>query len=479
MTEATVRVLFVGDRPGRADAAAPPLTDRDRFTVETKPTADDVVDRATRGPVDCLVTEQDLPTTSGLALLERVREADADLPFVLCAPDGSEQVASRAVSAGVTEYFPRASTTVDADRLADCITEAVERARARTAARRDRDQFRALSSAFPDVAFYIGEDGRYVDVLAGEESPLLYDDPETFLGKRFHDVLPTDTADRFLATVERALQTDTLQTIEYPLDVQAGERWFEARIVPLETRLADERAVIWVARDVTERKEREQRLERQNDRLEEFADVVSHDLRNPMQVLETRLALAERETDGEVAHLGAARTALDRMQRIVDDMLWLAHEGADIGATEPVALREAVEQSWMVSATGRSDATLSCPDGWDPTIEADDDRVRQLLENLLRNAVEHGGTDVTVRVEPIDGGFAVADDGPGIPPEKRERIFENGHSSLPDGTGFGLNIVSQVAAAHGWDVRVCESGTGGARFEITGVTFVQQNPKCC
>ncbi|MBS3761523.1 MAG: ATP-binding protein, partial [Halodesulfurarchaeum sp.] len=104
----------------------------------------------------------------------------------------------------------------------------------------------------------------------------------------------------------------------------------------------------------------------------------------------------------------------------------------------------------------------------DKTFEADPDRLASLLENLFRNAVEHAGPEVTVTVEPTSDGFAVADDGPGIPPEDRETVFESGYTTETDGTGFGLAIVAEVATAHDWSVRVEESDAGGARFVFAG-----------
>jgi signal transduction histidine kinase len=76
---------------------------------------------------------------------------------------------------------------------------------------------------------------------------------------------------------------------------------------------------------------------------------------------------------------------------------------------------------------------------------------------------------VTVTVGDLDGGFYVADDGPGIPPDERDDIFDAGYSTSVEGTGFGLNIVQRIADAHDWSVDVTESQSGGARFEITGV----------
>ena len=115
----------------------------------------------------------------------------------------------------------------------------------------------------------------------------------------------------------------------------------------------------------------------------------------------------------------------------------------------------------------REDDRFTVETATDRTVDADPQRLKQLLENLLRNAVERGGPDVTVTVGRLDASFCVADDGPGIPPAEREQVFEMGHSTADQGTGFGLAIVQQVASAHGWEVTITESSRGGTRFEIT------------
>ncbi|QAU12069.1 PAS domain S-box protein [Halorubrum sp. BOL3-1] len=209
--------------------------------------------------------------------------------------------------------------------------------------------------------------------------------------------------------------------------------------------------------------ERSRELERQNDRLEEFASVVSHDLRNPLNVAQGRVELAAEECGSE--HLDAAVTAHERMEALIDDLLVLAREGETVSETDPVRVADAVRGCW--STVDTADAVLSVET--DLTLRADESRLRQLLENLIRNAVEHGGDDVTITAGALDGGFYVADDGPGIPANERDAVFDAGYSTSESGTGFGLRIVEQVADAHGWEVRAVESEAGGARFEVTGV----------
>ncbi|WP_436925855.1 GAF domain-containing protein [Halosimplex amylolyticum] len=225
------------------------------------------------------------------------------------------------------------------------------------------------------------------------------------------------------------------------------------------------------ARERLARRERE--LARQNERLEEFAGVVSHDLRNPLNVAAGRVEIVRNEDASE--HLAAAADALDRMDELITDLLSLARQGATVDEREQADLDALVDQAWATvnapAATLRTDRVpeSDATDGALGAIECDPSRVRQLLENLFRNAVEHGGADVTVTVGRTADGFFVADDGPGVPADSREEIFDVGFSTDDRGTGFGLNIVEQIARAHGWDVSVGESADGGARFEFTGV----------
>jgi len=224
-------------------------------------------------------------------------------------------------------------------------------------------------------------------------------------------------------------------------------------------------------------------LERTNERLEQFASVVSHDIRNPLTVAMGHLDVARERGDGDDEQLEEVERSLERIDALIDDLLTLARQGDSVGEIETVALDAVARDAWETADTAEANIEFDDP----PTIRADESRLRQLLENLFRNAVEHGSTsppsqaredsidhghdDVTVRVGALgDGdGFFVEDDGPGIPPDEREQAFEQGHTTAPDGTGFGLAIVEQIADAHDWAIDLGESEDGGARFEITGV----------
>ncbi|QLG28515.1 GAF domain-containing protein [Halorarum halophilum] len=341
------------------------------------------------------------------------------------------------------------------------VAVALERVRAEGDLRDERDRLSALFENIPDAAVSFemvdGEPiARAVNTAFEETFGYPGDD---LIGESVDEfIVPADT-DTEADELNRRLRAGENVRRECRRLTAHGVRDFLMYVVPLELHAANVRGYA-IYSDISERKERERALERQNERLEEFASVVSHDLRNPLSVAEGYLELA-RET-GSDEHLETVENALERMRGLIDDLLMLAREGRVVGETEPVDLAEVADVAWRHVDTGT--ATLSVDE--DCTIDADPDRLGELLENLFRNSIEHGGSGVAVRIECTDTGFVVEDDGNGIPAPDREEVFEPGVTSTEDGTGFGLAIVRRVAEAHDWSVELVEGESGGARFEF-------------
>ncbi|TKX67948.1 PAS domain S-box protein [Halorubrum sp. SP9] len=234
------------------------------------------------------------------------------------------------------------------------------------------------------------------------------------------------------------------------------------RSVPRRTVDGDTVGTVAMYIDISERES----VKRTNEQLEEFASVVSHDLRNPLNVATGRLELLSDECDSE--HINGLKKALKRMEALIGDLLALAREGKAVTDTQAVNLAALTNECWETVKTNQ--ATLV--DNTDGNIQADKSRLKQVFENLFRNAVEHGQTDVTVTVGELANGFYIEDDGQGISPDERDDVFEAGYSQSTDGTGFGLSIVGQIITAHDWQIHVTDGSDGGARFEITDVEFV-------
>ncbi|WP_243645313.1 sensor histidine kinase [Natrarchaeobius chitinivorans] len=281
------------------------------------------------------------------------------------------------------------------------------------------------------------------------------------IGRQFETLLP-DVAD-VLESEEQLLEADVSEEIRF---YSVSENPFSAD----RTRIG--RAVVFT--DVTHREQYRLRLEQQNDQLERFANVVSHDLRNPLSIAQgrTQLAVAENETD----HLEDVVEALDRMEELIDDILVLARDGASIDDVQRVDLSSIAGQSWTMIAA--EDAELAVDIELGTVLEADPDRLQQLFENLYRNAIDHGDSDVTITVGELSDsdGFYVEDDGPGIPAEIRADVFEPGYTTADAGTGLGLSIVRDVAAGHGWSVEATDGPNGGARFEVTVPSLERPQP---
>lgn len=322
-------------------------------------------------------------------------------------------------------------------------------------------------SPIVDISCVLSTDHKFL-CIDDETAEMHGVDPDDFVGKPCYELVHGTDEPIDGCPCQEVLETG--EPAESDL-FKEDDRYYVAAAAPIEDDTGDIVALAHTVRDITEQKRREQQLQRERDHLDDFAGVISHDLRNPLNVAQARLELAMDETDSE--HHDPIADALHRMERIIEDVLWLAREGRDIGETEPIKLRDAAENAWQL-INDREEYELiyvpATPES-QTIIVADHDRLCQLFENLFNNAIEHAGPDVTIRFEELGDGIAIEDDGPGIDPEQRGDVFDAGYSTAKEGTGFGLNIVKQIVAAHEWDICITEGAEGGARFEITSVEF--------
>jgi PAS domain S-box-containing protein len=343
--------------------------------------------------------------------------------------------------------------------------------------RKEREQeLRALSEEYEavfenaaDAVFLLDVDGTGSDVdfrfqrlnPAHEAKSGLTTDE--IRGKTPREALGADLGAEVEANYRRCVEAREPITYEEQLPMPEGRIVWQTKLAPVVVD-GEVTRIVGIARDVTDRVEQARELQQQNERLDEFASVISHDLRNPLNVAQGRTALLEAECESD--HLGPVLRALDRMESIIEDTLTLARDGKTVAETETITITDLIGQCWgMVEAT---EATIEIPDEF--AIRGDRERLRHVFENLFQNAIEHAGADVTVRVGRLgEDGIFVEDDGPGIPQDERESVFEPGHTSSSGGTGFGLTIVRRVARAHGWEVTVTDGDESGARFEFTGV----------
>ena len=316
-----------------------------------------------------------------------------------------------------------------------------------------------------DGMIVVDTDDRIVDCNPSARAMLHTDD--SIIGRTVEQVLT-------LSASQAAYEALTASPEPSAQTVELGDIYYHIESTPISD--GRERHVGWLflLQDVTEQKRRERELESQIEKLDKFASLVSHDLRSPINVADGFIEQA-RET-GDLSHLDRVDRATDRMEEIIDDVLELAREGQTVTNPEPVSVAAVAQEAWRHTET--NGAALSVETGIE--INADVDRLTRLFENLFRNTIDHGTGEspedtltVTVGVAGETSTTAtlfVADDGVGIPAENQQTVLQDGYSTDEEGTGLGLAIVVEIADAHGWDIAVTDSDSGGARFEISGVS---------
>ncbi|UPV75596.1 ATP-binding protein [Halorussus limi] len=509
-----VRVLYVADRQRTGDFAEY-LGREDAVTVARADDAAAGLDRLESETFGCVVGD----ANGGLDLLDAVRERWPDIPYVFVAGEGDDD-ASEALARGATDYLERRA---DRDQSALLVVR-VENAVVRRAAsgpdgslvtRETADDYARIATELRENETYLRklyrtasntelsyeqkrrrllELGRErLDVDVGFVSQVEGDTFEIVDAVGSHELLqPGETAPLGETYCRKTVEGEGLLSVEdaesegwsddpayetYGLGCYVGAKIFVngdlygtlcfADRDPRDRAFSENEKIYvelisqWLGYEYEQMAD-ENALREQNRRLDEFASVVSHDLRNPLNVARIYLEMA-RESGCE-EDFEQVEDAHDRMEQLIQNLLTLARQGDALHDVTDHDLSAVTAEAWQ---SVEADAAV-CRAEDDVTVEADRERLQQLLENLFRNAIEHGGQAVTVRVGALDGGdgFYVADDGPGVPENRRESVFEHGYSTDDGGTGLGLAIVRRIAEAHDWTVSVAESETGGARFEV-------------
>ncbi|WP_123623633.1 PAS domain-containing protein [Halorubrum sp. CSM-61] len=345
------------------------------------------------------------------------------------------------------------------------------------------ERFREFLEYGTDLVTVVDEDGRVRYESPSVEEVIGYEQGST-VGRSPLGYVHPDDRERVTERFYRALnEPDATPTLEYRYRTADGDWvWLESRTRSLPADASVGHLLI-NSRDVSERKARERRLTDRNERLDRFASIVSHDLRNPLSVIRGSMEMARLKDDTEPLERG--ERAVDRIDQLVSELLTLARQGTGIDEPTEFALAGVAREAW--DTAGSPDARLVV--GADARVRGDRGRLRQALENLFRNATEHavpgderggrpvdvrrtdGGEDapLTVLVTATEEGFLVADDGPGIDPEDREAVFDPGFTTREDGTGYGLDIVREVVESHGWTVELRGDDAAPASSDDVGI----------
>ena len=572
----SIEILHIEDEAEFADIVSTFLErEREHFDITTKNDPEAGLAALGERNVDCIISDYDMPGATGLDVLEQVREDHPHLPFILFTGKGNEEIASEAITAGVTEYLQKSGGSDQYTVLANRIEQAVAKHRAEKQVERG---FHALETAHDGISL-LSEDGEFIylneayadtvgydrDELTGEHFETLFpdenldvaydeiipaaretgewqgetvfltrdngpitvdhllsftsegtmvctiseatgseelseelslraramdeapigitisdpsrgDNPLVYANDEFTEMTGYDSSEiigencRFLqgegtheepvAEMRQAIGDESPVAVELRNYRKDGEMfWNRVTIAPLYGEDGDLEHFVGFQEDVTPHREL----------VEEFSNlgsVLSHDMQSPLETVRGRLELAIESGDTE--HAEAALSPLNRLGQLIDDVAEVLESGSIISEREEIDVARVGEEVW--SALDRCSEEDTIDIECSLTMEGDKDAVRRMFDNLFRNSIEHGETPVEVRVGELeDGGFYIEDNGPGIPEEHREQIFEHGFSMKSDHgkTGMGMASVQQVVFAHGWRIDVSDAKRlDGVRFEI-------------
>ena len=358
--------------------------------------------------------------------------------------------------------------------------------------KRDKWRLRAITQVLPDLIMVIDEEGRYLELFTGDDSCLVAP-REELLGRTVHECLPKAAADFIFSAVKQALKVSKVQTVEYPLETRRGARWLEARVAPMEQGHDAKRCVIWVSRDVTERKQEEAHL-CQTQKLESLgllAGGIAHDFNNLLTAILGNLDLAQMHNHDAVASvkfMQKAEGAVHKASELARQML--AYSGRAQVSIQAIDLNLTVKEiTELLLVSISKKVSLNFDFSELPTIMADGAQIQQVIMNLVTNASEAIGdregtitiTTGAVELDPstletrfsaqglMPGWYVtleVHDTGCGMSPELQQKIFDPFFTTKTKGRGLGLSAMLGILRSHHAGIRIHSLAGHGTTFQI-------------
>ena len=349
-----------------------------------------------------------------------------------------------------------------------------ERKQSEKALENAREGLRQIIDLVPDFIFVKNSRGEYI--IANEATAEAFGvEPGEVGGREEDEVLPdSDQGEEFRGDDREVLETGEPKQIQEKITTADGDtRLLQTTKIPYKVPGSEEEAILGYARDVTELKRYEQTLERQRDNLEVLNKVVRHDVRNDLQLVQVYSELLEDHVeDGGEEYVQkvqeAARDAVKITETARDVTEVLLQSGTN---RSPVNLRYVIEEQ-VDEIRSSYEGALVTLDGPIPEVEVlADEMIESVFRNLLNNAVIHNDKEVPEVEVSVDVGEAVqvrvADNGPGIPDDRKEEIFDEGETGVDsDSTGLGLFLVHTLVERYEGTVWIEDNEPEGSVFVV-------------
>lgn len=349
---------------------------------------------------------------------------------------------------------------------------------------RQQEQYRAMMEAASDVIVTIDEDGTIRNINPAVEELFGYD-PEELVGENLTVLMSEDYRDFHEEGLQQYLETGN-RNRDWS-NVELPGRRADGSEIPLaisfgEVEHGNETYFIGIIRDISETKKYQRRLEQANERLEQFVYSASHDLKEPLRVARTYAEFLQDDVPDELPEdaredLYYLQEAVSRMDRLIQSLLKLSRVGRGNIERREVPLDNCANEAMdhLAPRIEESNATINREDL--PALKIDEPLVTDLYQNLISNALKYGGkeessAEITLTADEQNGGWVlgVRDNGPGIPPDKQDKIFRPFHRlsgrSETEGSGMGLAICKRIAQSHGGRIWVESEPGEGTHFKF-------------
>ena len=341
---------------------------------------------------------------------------------------------------------------------------------------------RKVIEALPEFIFIMDDRFFITDVLMASGTVLLHP-VEELIGADGRTIYSAEVSDLFVRNIRECLADGKIREIEYPLDVESGRHYFQARIAPYE-----KNKVLALIHDIGDRVRWSKELIEAKARAEEsdrmksvFLATMSHEIRTPLNAIvgfSSLLTSAEISPEEREEYSAIISTNSELMLTLINDILDISRleTGKIHFAYEDIDIPSLCQQVIMTTTHNRREG-VECvfESSYETyTLRTDVQRLSQVLINLLTNAnkfTEQGRITLSFEVLEKEGmvRFAVADTGCGIPPEKQAKVFDRFEKldEFKQGTGLGLAICRQIVMKVGGKIWVDGTYTSGSRFVFT------------
>jgi len=337
-------------------------------------------------------------------------------------------------------------------------------------------RYRTLVENFPDGAVGLFDQNMQYTAIGGELLTEVGVDPDERIGRNVSELYPDELAAETEPNFQAALEGEVNS-----FEIEFHDRYLHAHTLPVKNADDEIFAGMLVVQDVTERREYQHRLEESNERLEQFAYAVSHDLQEPLRMVTSYLQLLEQryaddlDEDAE-EFIDFAVDGAERMRDMIDGLLEYSRVTTTGDPLKPVELERVVDEvledlQFRIEQTD-ADITIESL----PCVEGDENQLRQVFQNLIDNAIEYSGDEpprihIAADRDSEEWLLSVRDDGVGIEPDDQERIFGifqrlHTHDERA-GTGIGLALCKQIVKRHGGEIWVESEPGEGSTFSFT------------